>query len=425
MDIRAHVISLNETRARVWEEGKRLLDDTAGREMSAEERQTWERINERLNEIDEQVRSFVAREQREREAAEIREINASIFGEAPRAAAAADPNAELRSFLQSGRGQYEVNIQPVIRERELLRQGGGVAEFRALYGDTGNSGSLVPTTLARSLYQYLEASIAMFRAPTTKVTTASGERIEFPYVSAHTIGTQVIAQGTAIGGTDPGFLKMALDAYKYGSLVSVANELLQDSAVDLGSFLGANMGRALGRVIDADLVVGTGTNEPNGIMTAGSVRVTTGGSLLTPSYDTLVNAAYSIADEYRTSGNAGWLMADSTAGTIRKLRDGAGGTIGAVLWEPSLTNGLVNGTPDRLLGYPVFTDPNVQAAGSANRTMAFGDMSAYYVRQVGNPVIEADASYGFDKDLTTFRAKWRVDGDLIDAAAVTVVRQAV
>ena len=174
MDIRAHVISLNETRARVWEEGKRLLDDTAGREMSAEERQTWDRLNERLNEIDEQVRSFVAREQREREAAEIREINASIFGEAPKVATV-DPNAELRSFLRSRSGSYEVDIQPVIRERELLRRGGGAAEFRALYGDTGNSGSLVPTTLARSLYEYLEASIAMFRAPTTKITTASGE----------------------------------------------------------------------------------------------------------------------------------------------------------------------------------------------------------------------------------------------------------
>jgi HK97 family phage major capsid protein len=422
MDLRARVITLNETRARVWEEGKRLLDDTAGREMSAEERQTWDRINERLNDIDAEVKTLVDREEREREAAQVREINARIFGEAPKAAAVS-PDAELRAFLQSGRGAFEVDVRPVIRERELLRQGGGVAEFRALYSDTGNSGSLVPTTLARTLYEYLEASIAMFRAPTTKLTTASGETFEVPNLSAHAIGTQVVAQGTAIGGTDPGFGKLSLSAYKYGSLVSVANELLQDSAIDLAGFLGRDMGRALGRVIDADLVVGSGTNEPNGIMTAGSVRVKTGGTLLTPSYDVLVNAVYSIADEYRQGGSAGWLMADSSAGTIRKLRDGAGGTIGAVLWEPSLTNGLVNGTPDRLLGYPVFTDPNVAAAGSNAKTLAFGDMSAYYVRQVGNVTIEADASFGFDKDLTTFRAKWRVDGDLIDVNAVTVVQQ--
>lgn len=427
MDIRARVIELNEVRARVWEEGKRLLEDTTGREMSAEERQTWDRINNRISEIDEQVRSFVAAETREREAAEIRSINESIFGEAPRPAADApvDANAELRAFLTSGRGSYEVDIRAVAAERELLRNGGGVNEFRALYGDTGSAGSLVPTTLARSLYEYLEASVALLRAPTTKINTGAGEAMQFPYLSAHSIGTQVISQGTAIGGTDPTFNKMQLDAFKYGQLVAVANEVLQDSVIDLGSFLGRDMGRGLGRVLDADLTVGTGTGEPKGIMAAGSVRVTTGGSLITPTFEKLVDVVYSIADAYRTTGSAGWLMSDSTAGTLRKLRDGAGGTVGAVLWDPSLTNGIQGGQPDRLLGYPVFTSANVANAGSAAKSIAFGDMSAYYVRTVGNPVIEADASYGFNTDTTYFRAKWRADGDLIDVGAVTVLQQAV
>jgi HK97 family phage major capsid protein len=216
---------------------------------------------------------------------------------------------------------------------------------------------------------------------------------------------------------------MQLDAFKYGQLVQVSNEVLTDSAIDLGGFIGQNIGRAIGRVVDADLTVGSGTGEPRGLMTAGSVRVTTGGSLVTPSYDTLVNAIYSIADEYRMGGSAGWLMLDSTAGTIRKLRDGGGGTIGAVLWEPSLTNGLVNGTPDRLLGYPVFTSANVAAQGSNARILAFGDMSAYYIRTVGNPVIEASTEFAFNTDLITYRGKWRADGDLIDTNAVTVVTQ--
>ena len=427
MDIRARVIELNEVRARVWEEGKRLLEDTTGREMSAEERSTWDRINTRIDEIDQQVRSFVTAETREREAAELREINGRIFGEAPKAAERqASPEQELRSFLTSGqRGSYEIDIRGVMAERDLLRRGAGVEEFRALYTDTGNSGSLVPTTLARTLYEYMEASTGLLRAPTTRIVTATGEAMQFPYLTAHAIGTQVIAQGTTIGGTDPGFNRLQLDAYKYGQLVAVSNEALQDSVFDLGSFVGRDSGRGLGRLLDADFAVGTGTNEPRGIMVAGSNRVNTGGSLITPTYEVLVNAVYSIADEYRATGSAAWLMNDSTAGTLRKLRDGAGGTVGAVLWDPSLTNGIQGGQPDRLLGFPVYTSPNVQAAGSANYTVAFGDMSAYYVRFVGNPVIESDPSFGFDKDLTYFRAKVRADGDLIDNLAVTTVRQAV
>jgi HK97 family phage major capsid protein len=195
----------------------------------------------------------------------------------------------------------------------------------------------------------------------------------------------------------------------------------------VASWLGQDIGYALSRIIDADLVVGTGSGEPTGMtLLAGAgtnAPITTGGSLIAPTVEKYIDTQYSINDEYRR--NAAWLMKDSTAGTIRKLRDGAGGTVGAFLWEPSLTNGIQGGQPDRLLGYPVFVSANVASAGSAAKTIAFGDMAAYYIRTVGNPVIEADSSYGFNTDTTYFRAKWRVDGDLIDTGAVTVLQQAV
>jgi HK97 family phage major capsid protein len=118
-------------------------------------------------------------------------------------------------------------------------------------------------------------------------------------------------------------------------------------------------------------------------------------------------------------------MNDSTAGTLRKLRDGAGGTVGAFLWDPSLTNGVQGGQPDRFLGKPVYTDSNVAAQASNAKTVAFGDMSAYYVRTVGNVVIERDDSRYFDTDQVGFRGKLRVDGDLIDTAAVNIIKQSV
>jgi HK97 family phage major capsid protein len=299
--------------------------------------------------------------------------------------------------------------------------------LRDLAWDTGSSGSLVPTTLARTLYEYMEASNGIFRAPTTKLNTTSGEPLDLPRVSAHTIGTLVVAQGTAIGGTDPTFARTRLDAFKYGALVVVASEVVTDAGIDIEGFLGRNIGRALGRVIATDLVAGSGSGRPNGIMTAivGSGTIATGGSLITPTVEKLIDLQYSVNDEYRSSPDAAWLMNDSTAGTLRKLRDGAGGTIGAFLWQPSLTNGIINGQPDRLLDKPVYTDPNVAAAGSNNKTVAFGDMSAYYVRTVGNPVIERDDSRYFDTDEIGFRGKWRVDGDLLDAAAVNVMKQSV
>ena len=428
MDIRAHVITLNETRARVFNELKAVLDDTAGRERNEEEKAVIARLDARLDEIDAEVREFVVRETRETEAAQLREVQSRLFGEAPKPTAAVD---ELRAFLDASlRGEkvvLEVNIEGARRERELLRAGASAEEIRALAYDTGSSGSVVPTTLARSLYEYMEASNGIFRAPTTKLNTSSGEQLELPRLAAHAIATQVSGQGTTLAGTDPTFAKMTLNAYKYGELVVVASELVQDSVVDIGSFLGRDIGRALGRVIATDLVTGSGSGKPNGIMTAivGSGTIATGGSLITPTVEKLIDLQYSVNDEYRNSPDAAWLMNDSTAGTLRKLRDGAGGTVGAFLWQPSLTQGIIGGQPDRLLDKPVYTDPNVQAAGSNNKTVAFGDMSAYYVRTVGNPVIESDASRYFDTDQIGFRGKWRVDGDLIDTAAVNILKQSV
>ncbi len=430
MDIRAHVITLNETRARVFNELKAVLDDTAGRERNEEEKAVIARLDARIDELDAEVREYVARATRENEAAELREAQARVFGEAPKASATAAVD-ELRAFIDASlRGDkvsMEIDLRGARRERELLRQGASAEELRVLAWDTGSSGSLVPTTLARTLYEYMEASNGIWMAPTTRINTTSGEQLEFPRLAAHAIGTQVSGQGTALAGTDPTFAKMTLNAFKYGQLVVVASEVVQDSGIDIASFLGRDLGRGLGRVIATDLVVGTGTNEPNGIMTAivGSGTIATGGSLITPTVEKLIDLQYSVNDSYRSDPSCAWLMNDSTAGTIRKLRDGAGGTIGAFLWEPSLTSGIINGTPDRLLGKPVYVDSNVAAAGSNAKTVAFGAMNAYYVRSVGNPILESDNSRYFDTDQIGYRVKTRVDGDLIDSAAVNILKQSV
>jgi len=71
----------------------------------------------------------------------------------------------------------------------------------------------------------------------------------------------------------------------------------------------------------------------------------------------------------------------------------------------------------------VYGDPNVASLASNARAALFGDMSAYYIRQVGSFVVERDDSYGFNTDLVYFRGKGRWDGDLIDANAVSVLIQ--
>lgn len=433
MDITARVQAINEARIRDIKAEQDLLDSIKpGDTRSAEQVEQLERIAAAIADKDAQVQQLVAIDKRETEAAQLRVNDIAMFGE--RGTDERNQRAEnsLKAWLAmrpEDRGDIEFNLRGAAMERQLVRQGASPEEIRnALSWDTGSIASAVPTTMSRTLYEYMEASIAGFRVGATQINTASGENIDFPKLNAHAIATQVAGQGTALAGTDPTFLKLTLGAEKYGQLVVVANEVLSDAVFDVGGFLARDIGRALGRKIDTDLVLGTGGitgGMLSSSITGANGTVATGGTVsnLYLAYPALVNTVYGVNDEYRQRG--AWLMNDSTAAAIRQMRDGGAGTIGAVLWEPSLTNGLVNGQPDRLLGYPVFTDPNVAALASNARIAAFGDFSSYYLRTVGNVSIDSSTERYFDTDQTGFRGKWRVDGGYIDTTAVVLLKNSV
>lgn len=419
MDLRARVEALNIQRLRAWEQGKALLEATEGRSMDAEELASFERINTEISDIDAEVRMIVESETREAEAAALREHTLTVFGDQSTRNNDAAGVDLFRQWLNAPRGsdlrsrEFEIDIARVAKERDLLRQGAGPDELRALAWDASSGSLVVPTTMARSLYDVLEAGIAGFQIGATRMTTSTGENMQLPKLTTHSQGTQVSGQGVALAGTDPVMGRVDVNVYKYGQLVKVASELVSDAAFGIEQFLGQDLGYALARVIDADLVVGTGSSEPTGMtVLAGAgtnAPVKTGGSLIAPTVEKYIDLQYSINDSYRR--NAAWLMKDSTAGTIRKLRDGAGGTVGAFLWEPSLTNGVIGGTPDRFLGSPVYTDVNCAAQGSNAIVATYLDPSEYVIRTVGNPVIERDDSVYFATDESAFRGKWRVGGN--------------
>jgi HK97 family phage major capsid protein len=306
---------------------------------------------------------------------------------------------------QSSRKSWDIDFRAVANEKRAIRSGARGTEFRDLVvGTAAAGGNTVPTSFVRSLYDYLEVYCGMRRTRATIITTTGGEKLEFPKVT--TGGTAaLVLEGSAIPEADPAFGKMTLDAFKYGQLLQYSFELAQDTGVDLLGFAARDFGRALGRVTDTAYVLGTGSNEPQGIMTVAGTATTGGtGVVGVPTFDDLITVVYSVNEEYRQ--NAQWLMRDATAAAIRKLKDNDG----QYLWQPSLQVG----TPDRLLGFEVVTDPNVAATGLNANSLAFGDFSTFYIRDVGSVRIEQSNEFAFANDLSTWRAVLRTDSDLID-----------
>lgn len=435
MSTQDHLDALAATRARVWNEAEGFLSDLKGQEMSAEQRAQWDRYNARIDDLASQIETIAERSKNETEAGLIREAQGRAFGREPEdKREGQDLVANLRAWVngtqrldavdEDGKpfNGIRANIGRVIQERELLRMGASPDEIRALAWDTGSVASAVPTLLDRTLYQVLEANIAALRMPTQRITTESGAPMDFPKVTAHAIATQVSGQGTTLAGTDPTFGKVTLTPVKYAELIKVSSEVITDNGVNLIAFLSNDIGRAVGRRVNeaiATAMIGAVTVGAGG-------TVATGGSLITPDYDDLINLQYSVNDAYRESGSAAWLAKDSTAGTLRKLRDGAGGTEGAVLWQPSTQVGISGQRqPDTLLGHPFYTDSNVAAMASNAKVLFFGDWNGFILRTVGDLMVERNDSVGFATDEVFFRGKWRADGEYVDLNAVNLLKMSV
>jgi HK97 family phage major capsid protein len=177
--------------------------------------------------------------------------------------------------------------------------------------------------------------------------------------------------------------------------------------VNLEGYLARMAGRAVGNALGTDLVVGNGTSKPAGIFQSSTLGATSAtGTTGAPNFDNMIDLFYSVIAPYRNSPDAGWLIKDSTAGALRKLKDSSG----RYLWEAS----VVAGTPDTILSKPVMTDPNVAATALNAKSVIFGDLSAYVVRLVNSVRWERSDDFKFDTDTVAFRCLIRGDGLLMD-----------
>lgn len=378
-----------ELRNRAWEEAKALLDAASAenRDLSAEEEQTYARINEDLSKRAEIISSLQADEARE-----------ARLVEATRGIAPAASNSSLH----------------IPNDAETLRAlaNGDLRSFTFEQRDVvkTSTGAPVPTSFYDQIVEHMVVAGPMLET-STMLRTAGGEALQIPRTSAYSTSS-LTAEGSAISESDPTFQAFTtLNAYKYGFLVQVSREMLEDSGVDILGFLAREAGTSIGVAVNTALTTGTDTTQPNGIVTAAGSGIT-GSTAVVGAFtaDNLIDLSYSVNSAYRRMAGTGWQMSGPTIGAVRKLKD----TYGQYLFQPSLQAGQ----PDQLLGYAIYENPDMAAVGTAAKSVIFGNLSSYYVRMAGGIRFDRSDDYAFANDLITFRATVRIDGDLPQTSAV-------
>jgi HK97 family phage major capsid protein len=365
--------------------------------MSAEDQASFDKTMVDLDSMDQRIKQIVDAERRDLEAA----ATLAKIGEFRTASDAPTPDKqvadEVRSFLKGERRGVE--IKP---ERPLAS-----TEFRDLSKLTAGAGAnTVKTGFYEKLMAHMIEVSGILSAGPTLLSTTSGEQIQVPKTTSHSTAA-LIAEAATLTESDPVFGQVPLDAYKYAMSVQVSTELVTDTSVDLLGYLAMQAGRAVGNAFGTHAITGTGTSQPNGIVTAATLGITGGTGVSGAfTFDNLIDLFFSVIAPYRNSPSCGWLMRDASMGTARKLKD----TNGSYLWAPAASVGA----PDTILSKPVYTDPNVAAVALSAKSVVFGDISQYFVRMVNGIRFERSDDFAFQNDLVTFRCILRADGDLVD-----------
>jgi HK97 family phage major capsid protein len=365
-----------EVRNNLIAQMREVLDDAEKRGgLTAEDSQKIDRIEADIQARDAAIATAQKVAQRSAEAAEA----AGSF--APEVAKTSTDADLLRAIA---RGE--------IRSHEFTR------EMRAALTPSAN-------TVGESFYSQV-FQIATLVGPMLQTSevfnTASGEQLVLPTVTAISTSGSVAAGGT-VSESNPTFSSLTLNAYKYGAIVNVANELVTDAGFNLTGYIAQELGTSLG--------VQTNTVLTNSLVSAAG-SVVTGGTGVSgaATYENLIDLVYGIEAGARILPNLGFMMAKSGIAAARKLKDGAGNYI----W----TDNAVAGQPAQLLGYPVYENPAIPAVATGAKSVLFGHLPSFKARVAGGVQVAQSTDFAFNTDVTAYRGLIRVDGGLTHATHI-------
>lgn len=278
---------------------------------------------------------------------------------------------------------------------------------------TTEGGFTVATEYQRSLEAAMKAWGGMLEVAST-IQTASGATMNFPTADATSEVGEIVGQNAAVTGLDTAFSNIGLDTYKYSSKkIALPWELVQDSFLDIESYIQAVLAMRLGRITNTHFTTGTGTGQPRGVVT-GAALGKTGlvGQTLSVIYDDLVDLEHSINRAYRQNPGFGFMMADSSLKVVRKIKDSNQRPI----FVPGYEQGNPGGAPDRLLGRPVTINDDVAAMAANAKSILMGDFSKYVIRKVMDLTMfrMTDSAFTLNGQVG-FVAFQRMGGNLIDA----------
>lgn len=287
----------------------------------------------------------------------------------------------------------------------------------------GDGGYLVDPKTSASIQSVLRGASSLRQI--AKVVNVEATSYDVLIDSTETGAGWATETASASETATPTIERITIPLHELSALPKISQRLLDDSAFDIEDWLAGRVADTFSRSEAAAFIHGDGADKPVGLLTHPAVdndawawgslgytaTGTDGGFSNASPGDGLINLVYSLGAQYRA--NAVFVLNSKTAGVVRQIKDAEG----RFLWS----DGLTQGEPARLLGYPVLVAEDMPDIANDAFAIAFGDFAAGYTI-AERPDLRILRDPFSAKPHVLFYATKRVGGDVSDFAAIKLLK---
>ena len=277
-----------------------------------------------------------------------------------------------------------------------------------------NNGAIIPKTIAKKIIEHVY-EICPILAKADKY-TIKGD-LELPYYDNVTSGSGTPLTCTyqsefvAMSSTTGNFTTISLGGFLAGALCKVSRSLINNVDFDIVGFVVKEMGVAIARFIEHELINGT-SGKITGLSNATNVKTAASATAITA--NELIELQAQVPDVYQA--NACWIMAPATRTAIRELKDN--------MQRYLLQDDISLPFGKSLLGKPVFISDNMPALATGNMSVVYGDLSGLAVKFSEDINIQVLREKYADEHAVGVIGWLELDAKIADQQKIAVLKQA-
>lgn len=379
--------------------------------MAAEFKQVSDRINDRINVVQDKIEALEV-EQKQAQIAANRPV---LYGDKKQRSAA------HQAWMKAVRN-HDKGVSLTAEEKAMILPNFMPREQKALYAaDATTGGYFAATDFLDELLAYRLLVSPMRKI--CRIQPTSGEKVMMPSLANDVSVYWATEQATFSDSTDPTTSMVEIPVHELRALLKVSQQNLEDSQFNLESFMKDRMMRGFAKKEGTAFISGNGTGQPQGIMqfptkattsysggSAGKNNVTdaipyvlSGAAAGKINADDVLNVKMDLKADYDAA--ATYVFTRGTLNTIRLLKD----SMNRPLWQPFAGANL----PSMIYDTPYVEMPDMDEIASGKFPMAVGDFSYYMiVDRVQLAIRELDELFAVS-GLIGFIARMRVGGQCL------------